>query len=285
MKEDDFMGTFLRILIIIASLFLVGVGIVLYAVYNSDPAQQDVLEEQSFDENIKAVEITVENSRVAIMPSEDETVRIIMSGNDDDFTLNTEVEGGRLAIEVEDRSPFFNFDFNRSYTMQVYVPANGLDSLSADSDNGSIEVNDITAVELLLEADNGRIILEAVDSDAVEVETDNGRIEVNDMEADISVRSSNGRILFNDVSGELEAQANNGRIELDTETLDFPVDFATDNGQIEIRTASEPVNARIEARVDNGSIDVYGRENEETVFGSGEVLIQLASNNGSIEVE
>jgi len=61
------------------------------------------------------------------------------------------------------------------------------------------------------------------------------------------------------VSGELEAQANNGRIELETDTLDFPVDFDTDNGRIEIRTETEPANARIEARVDNGSIDIYGR--------------------------
>ncbi|MGM0898551.1 MAG: DUF4097 family beta strand repeat-containing protein [Bacillota bacterium] len=279
------MGSFLKILIIIASLFLVGVGIILYAVYNSAPERQEVFEEQSFDEDIEAIEITVENSRVAIMPSEDETVRVVMSGNDDNFTLNTEAAGGRLAIEVEDRSPFFNFDFNRSYTLQVYVPESGLDSLSADSDNGSIEVNDIRTAELVLEADNGRITLDAADSETVEVETDNGRIELNDMEADISVRSSNGRIHFTDVSGELEAQANNGRIELDTETLDFPVDFDTDNGRIEIRTGSEPANARIEARVDNGSIDVYGRENEETVFGSGDVLIQLVSNNGSITVE
>ncbi|MBU9673768.1 DUF4097 domain-containing protein [Planococcus sp. CP5-4] len=279
------MRSFLRILIIIASLFFVGVGIVLYIVYNSDPAQQEVLEEQSFDEEIGAVEVTVENSRVVIMPSADETIRVVMSGNDDNFTLNTEIEGGRLAIEVEDRSPFFNFDFNRSYTLQVYLPVSGLDSLSADSNNGSIEVNGITTAEAVLEADNGRITLEAVDSESVDVETNNGRVELKDMEADISVRSSNGRILFSDVSGDLEAQANNGRIELETEMLDFPVDFDTDNGQIEIRTSTEPSNARIEARVDNGNIDVYGRENEETVFGNGEVLIQLASNNGSITVE
>lgn len=199
------MGAFLRILIIIASVFLVGVGIVLYLVYNSSPAQQEVLEEKSFTENIEEMEITVENSRVEIRLSEDETARIVMSGNNDDFTLNTEAAGGLLAIEVEDSTPFFNFDFNHSYTLQVYVPASGLDSLSADSNNGTIEVGEIRADELMLEADNGRITLDAVDSGRVEIETDNGQIELKDMEADISVRSSNGRILFSDISGKLEA--------------------------------------------------------------------------------
>ncbi|MDE4084445.1 DUF4097 family beta strand repeat-containing protein [Planococcus maritimus] len=279
------MKTFWRLILIIASLTFLGLVIVIYILGQAEPAQQNILEQKDFSEPIEAVDITVENSRVDILASDDETARVVLSGNDDDFTLNTEIAGGRLTIEVDDRSPFFNFDFNRSYTLQVYVPASGLDSLSAESNNGSIEANDMRADEFRLEADNGRILLDAVDSETVDVETDNGSVELRQIEADISVRSSNGRILFIEVSGELEAQANNGRIELETETLDFPVDFETDNGRIGILTGAEPANARIEARVDNGSIDIYGRENEETVFGNGEVLIQLSSNNGSIAVE
>lgn len=279
------MKTFLRLVLILASLTVLGVIISFYILGQTDPANQQVLEEKSFDEEIDDVEITVENSRVELLPSDDETTRIVFSGNDDDFTLSAELESGRLNIEVGDRSPFFNFDFNRSYTLQVYLPESGLNSLSVDSDNGAIEANEIEAAKLALEADNGRIILESIDSNTIEIETDNGRVELKGTEADIDVRSSNGRIMFSDVSGDLTAQANNGRIELDTETLDFPVHFDTDNGRIEIRTDSEPANARIEARVDNGSIDVYGRENEETVFGNGYVLIQLTSNNGSITVE
>ncbi len=279
------MKTFWRLILILASLAFLGFVIAIYIFGQAEPAQQNVLEQQDFSEPIEVMDITVENSRVDILASEDETTRVVLSGNDDNFTLNTEAAGGRLEINVEDRSPFFNFDFNRSYTLQVYVPASGLDSLSAESNNGSIEANDMKADEFKLEADNGRILLDAVDSETVEVETDNGPVELKDMEAIISVRSSNGRILFSEVSGELEAQANNGRIELETETLDFPVDFETDNGRIEIRTGTEPANARIEARVDNGSIDVYGRENEETVFGNGDALIRLVSNNGSITVE
>ena len=121
------MGAFLRILIIIASVFLVGVGIVIYLVYNSSPAQQKVLEEKSFTEDIEAMEIMVDNSRVETMPSDGASSRIMLLGNGDGFSLNTKAAGGRLAIEVEDRPPpFFNFDFNRSYTLQVYVPASGL---------------------------------------------------------------------------------------------------------------------------------------------------------------
>ncbi|MBT2570080.1 DUF4097 family beta strand repeat-containing protein [Planococcus sp. ISL-110] len=279
------MKTLVRILIIVTVLFVIGVIAVLYAIYTSDPAQQEVLEEQTFDEEIENMEITVENSRVDFLPSDDGTSRVVLTGNSDDFTLETDVSGGRLTIKVEDRSGFFVFGFNRSSTLQVYVPATGLASLSVNSINGAIDAKDIQAAELSLEANNGRIEMEAVESDKVDVETANGRIELTNIEADMTVRASNGRITFTDVSGEVQAKANNGRIDLTTDTLDFPVDFETNNGHIEIQTENEPSNARIEARVDNGNIDMYGQDSSEISFGNGEVLITLVSNNGRIVVE
>jgi len=279
------MKTFVRVLIILTVLIVIGVVAVLYAIYNSDPAQQDVLEEKTFDEEIEDMDIMVENSRVDFRPSNDGTSRVVLTGNNDDFTLKTDISGGRLVVEVEDRSGFFNFGFNRSSTLQVFVPANGLASLTADSNNGAIQANDIEAAELSLEANNGRIELEAVETDSVNVETANGRIELADMEADMTARASNGRIIFRNVSGELEANANNGRIDLTVDTLDFPVDFKTNNGHIEIHTENEPTNARIESRVDIGSINVYGQSSQLVNFGNGEVLINLDSNNGRIIVE
>ncbi|WP_422122423.1 DUF4097 family beta strand repeat-containing protein [Planococcus sp. X10-3] len=279
------MKIFVRVLIIVTVLIVIGVIAVLYAIYNSDSGQQDVQDEQTFDEEIEDVEIEVDNARVEILPSDDDTTRITMTGNNDDFTLETDISGSRLQIEVEDRSPFFNFGFNRSYSLQVYIPENGLASLTVNSDNGAIHAENIGADEISIEADNGRIELEAVDSDTVNIETDNGRIELRDMDANISTRSSNGRIIFTGVSGELLARANNGRIELTTVILDSPVDFETDNGSIEIRTVNEPDNARIEADIDNGSINLYGQDTRQLSFGNGDVLIRLVSNNGRIVVE
>ncbi len=279
------MKVFLRVLLIIASLFLLGIGIVLYLVYNSGPESLGVLEERNYDETIDAVEVQLENAQLDIRPSEDDTTHFVLSGNSDNYKMNTEVTSGLLTIEVEDRSPLFHFDFNRSFVVELFVPASGLSSLTANSDNGRIAVNGIQADELWLSTNNGRIVLDAVDSEIIEAETDNGRIEITGTQADINARSSNGRLVFSEVAGELTARTNNGRIELTAETLDFPIDFETDNGRIEIHTETEPANALIEARVDNGSIDIYGHDNEATEFGRGDALIRLLSNNGRITVE
>lgn len=260
------MRTLIRILLIATALFLIVAGVIFYMIFNSDPAQQDVLEDQSFEEKIDDIEILLENSRVEFLPSPGASTRIVLMGNSDDFSLKTEVSGSRLAIEVEDRNRFFLFGLNRSHTLQVYVPKNGVSMLAVESDNGRIDVRDIAAEKLDLSANNGAIT-------------------VTNMDADMDVRTSNGRIIFRDVTGELVAKANNGRIELITGTLDFPIDFETDNGRIEIRTDSEPDNTRIEADVDNGSIDIFGQSSRRVSFGDGDVLIRLVSNNGSIDVE
>lgn len=279
------MKTLVKVLIIIAAIVLIGVIIFWYVSYTTNPEQQELLEEQTFNEQIENMEIMVKNSRVGILPSDDSTARIALSGTNDDFTLNTDLSGTRLIIEVEERPRFSLFGFNHSSTLQVFVPASGLDSLSVDSTNGAIRVADIQASEVSLEANNGRIDLEAVESDRVDAETANGRVELTSIDADITIRASNGRIILREVAGEVEAKANNGRIDLIVDRLDFPVDMETNNGHIEIRTDNEPSNARIQARVDNGSINVYGLENEESLFGDGDVLIQLESNNGRIVVE
>ena len=67
--------------------------------------------------------------------------------------------------------------------------------------------------------------------------------------------------------------------------LDRPIDLSTDNGRIEIMTTTEPTNGIIDVKTDNGKIDVFGKKNEQTVFGEGKNLIKLRSDNGGITVK
>lgn len=279
------MKTLVKVLAAAAVLFLiVSIGI-LFAIYNSASDRQEVLEEKTFGAEIEEMDIRVANARVDLLPSNDNTTRVVLTGNSDEFILKTGISGSRLDIEVEDRSRLFVFGFHRSYSLQIYVPANGLASIAVDSNNGTIQAEEIRAAELTLQADNGRIVLEALNSENINIETANGAVDLSGISADVAVRSSNGRIVFRDMSGELKATANNGRIELTAETLDSPVDFETNNGRIEIHTETEPANARIQARAENGSINVYGRDLGQVSFGKGNVLIKLETENGRIVVD
>lgn len=279
------MKIFVRFLIVLSALFLIGIVLVLFALYNSNTEQQEVLNEKTFGLAFHAIDISADNVQIDFLPSDNDTTRITLTGSSDDYTLNTDILGKRLIVSVEDQSQFFSFNFRHSYSLQVYIPASGVESLAVDSKNGALQANGIKAAEMSLETDNGRITVESVECDVVIVETNNGAIEVSDIDADIRARSSNGRIVFSEVSGELRAQTNNGRIELAAETLDFPVNFETNNGRIEIHTETEPANVRIQARVDNGSLDIYGNDSDQVRFGNGGALIKLVSKNGRIIVD
>ena len=124
-----------------------------------------------------------------------------------------------------------------------------------------------------------------MDAKDIYFETDNGNIELNNIEADsTNVQSDNGRIMLDQVKGKIIGKTDNGRISLVTDNLDRSIDLTTDNGRIEITSTSKPTNVTIDVKTDNGKIDVFGVKNEYTVFGKGEHLIKLKTDNGGITV-
>lgn len=279
------MKTFVRFLVILSALSLIVFFAILFTLYNSGAAKREVVKEKTFGIEFNAIDIAVENVHVDFLPSKYDTTRIKLIGDSENLTLNTTISGNRLLISIEEQSRFLSFGFTPAYSLQVYIPASGIGSISVDSRNGTIQASKIKAAEMSLEAENGRITVEEVDSDVIHVETVNGIIELTRIDAAITARSSNGRIRFSDVFGDLTAQTTNGRIELATDTLNFPIDFKTNNGRIEIHTENEPANASIQAHVDNGRLDIFGQNSDQVSFGNNGVLIKLSSKNGRIIVD
>ena len=118
-------------------------------------------------------------------------------------------------------------------------------------------MNDLQVENVDIESNNGRIVLKNLESKEVNVQTDNGKID------------------FHHVTGDIEAKSDNGQISMVTDNLDRSISFQTDNGLIKIHSNSEPKNATIHAKIDNGRIDIFGSANEETIFGNGKNMINI----------
>ncbi|WOV86673.1 DUF4097 family beta strand repeat-containing protein [Sporosarcina oncorhynchi] len=179
------------------------------------------------------------------------------------------------------------------------------DELNVKSNNGRITANSLSGTTIELQAKDGSIDLQQIHSDELNVKSNNGRITANslrgttfklqandgrirltDVAADsISLDSRNGKIELEDVTGALLAQANDGSINLTTDKLDHPIDFSTHNGKIHIQTNHEPIDTEIQAQARNGSIKIFGKKESHAVFGTGENIIDLSSNDGRIIVE
>lgn len=253
------------------------------------------------------VEINVQHGTLVVRPSNDTTTTVELIGPHEKLELSAEVIGETLFIRLKNlRHWLFMFNFNmKAVTLNVFIPTKVYQSfvmksdngridakkllgkkITANTDNGRIQLNEIATTSLTAETDNGRIFLEKIQADHINTKSDNGRIEMQTVEADtIFAESDNGRIALRNVNGAITGTTDNGRITLHTTSLNQNIDFQTDNGSILIESRNEPTNVSIHAKTGNGKIDILGEHNSRTVFGAGEHLIRLKSDNGRITVK
>jgi len=231
-----------------------------------------------FIKNTEEIEITKEFTKINITGDNTaiEVVRTSSSNGKVEFInkkssrnkVEAYVQGDTLYVEMKKKFfNGFNIGFNASGNkIIVTVPDEKYEELTTHTDNGQIIAKDLQFKNVDIESNNGKIVLEDLETKNVHVKTDNGKID------------------FHNVTGDIEAKSDNGQISMVTDNLDRSISLKTDNGLINIRTTTEPENATINADIDNGRIDIFGSANEETIFGNGENIIDLKTDNGVISL-
>lgn len=231
-----------------------------------------------FIENTEEIEILEDFTKIDIK-GDNTAIEVVStsSANGKVEIINKKSSHSKLKAYVEDDTLYvekkkkffngFNIGFNASGNkIIVSVPDEKYEELTTETDNGQIVVTNLQIENIDIESDNGKIILEDLKSKKVHVKTDNGKID------------------FHHVSGDIEARTDNGQISMVTDNLDRSISLKTDNGLINIRTTTEPKNATIQAKIDNGRIDIFGSANEESIFGNGKNKIVLKTDNGIISM-
>ncbi|WP_208585959.1 DUF4097 family beta strand repeat-containing protein [Gracilibacillus suaedae] len=259
-----------RVITIACALLIVGIigSIVFYRVY--EPATLAVTKEVENAE-ISTIEIDVNNEKVEIIPTTDPNPKVELTGTEGNHAkteLVVEENNHTLSVHTEhEMRTWFSFNFfNSTRTLTVYLPEQEYQQLAVDISNGSIQARDLAVNE-------------------INVETKNGKVELSEIVADTyQLRTYNGKIDLRNVEGELAARANNGAISLVTADLDRNINFETNNGRIKIQSEKEPTNAVLDTKVKNGSVNLFGNSNYNTVIGEGDNLVKLTTKNGSITV-
>jgi hypothetical protein len=171
-------------------------------------------------------------------------------------------------------------------TEQFTVPADGLDRLLLDNDNGSVAVVGTDTVEVGVTAEVseglrttgfghevvGSILelrgscpaigaiwcrvswdVEIPRELTVEVDANNDSVDIVNIDGDVVVDSDNGSVELSDVSGSIDVDGDNGSIL--GNSLAGPVAVvSTDNGRIELSFSEPP--ERVVANADNGRIEI-----------------------------
>ncbi|WP_172369149.1 DUF4097 family beta strand repeat-containing protein [Sporosarcina jiandibaonis] len=258
----------LLIVLLIIVVVVLG-GSLLFQAWNKfvDDSNKVVME----DEYFTTIDVLSDNAAVEIIPTDSSITTVEYVGKkrkNAKFDFNAVVSNKTLTVEFkEKRWNFLRFDLSFSkMELLVKVPEKQYELIKIKSNNGKIKAENLEVKDISFETDNGSIELKNVDA------------------VSTNIQSNNGKIMLEQVDGEIIGKTDNGRIMLATNDLDRPIDLATANGRIEIMTENEPTNGIIDVKTDNGKIDIFGEKNEHTVFGKGEHLIKLRSDNGRITI-
>lgn len=258
------------------------------------------------DDNFQEIAISVNNGSAELLPT-NESARIEVFGQQGKYKVSADTKEEKLIVHLEDKNKkLFNFNMNlKTPVIKVYVPETKYEAIQMESRNGKLKIEKIQAAELSAKTANGTVNLSEVQAETVKAHTNNGQIRaeqltgstiqaksnngritmVDTLAEKVTLEADNGRIELQNVEGQISGTAKNGRISLLAHELNFPMELKTNNGSISIQTDREPENAIIQTRANNGSITIFGEKNGAGVYGSGEHLIHLSTQNGKIEVE
>lgn len=256
----------------IIALFVLIAGAAINVFVNIKDAIVNKAEEIVVENNhYKNIEVQSDNASVEFISTKDDETKVEFSGRMKkkmNYNFTADVKGDTLSIELTQKNwNFIQFGFtSMDIKLTVYVPEKQYNNIKTELDNGEIIARDMQAKSVHLETDNGFIHMKNIVAETVNVRTDNGKI------------------LMDEVEGDIEASTDNGRIVLITSNLERPISLSTDNGLIEIQTDKEPTNATIEADIEIGKLDIFGKSNKQTIFGDGDNLIKLETDNGKISV-
>lgn len=218
----------------------------------------------------ESVNIKTTNADIEIVSTNSKQATVELDKNRNRrYELKADVKGDILEIEVKKRwLHWFTFNFFVSAPdLKVYLPEKNYDSLKAKTDNGTVTIENLNADKANVESANGKIVLDGITAKTISALTRNGKIEMEEL------------------VGKIVARSNNGDVELETKSLDRPIEMKTSNGNIKIKGATKPENVTFELNTHKGNIRVFGDKQYDTVVGTGENLVKLTTHNGNISIE
>lgn len=226
------------------------------------------MNEKTIQDDFSIIDVKATNAAIIVERANIEQAFVRLENEQKkNYKFQADVQKGTLKVQLEEKGlRLFSLNVSQAPKIIVQVPDNQYSKIVVKTDNGKIDVHDLSSEHVELKTANGKISLESFDAET------------------IVAKSSNGQISFNDVKGELEASTNTGKIILRTADLDRNITFTTDVGKIIIETKKEPTNATITAKTSVGSVEIFGAKNRELTYGKGKYSIDLSTEVGKIEI-
>ncbi len=250
----------------------------------------------------------------------------IKGGDDDKVTIEATIEyeprHRDQEITIEDIITVENVDNHvhvtiddpevRQMKSKILISIPRESALEADSENGSIHIDQVRIASGRVESENGSLHIDDVEG-PMELGTENGAVKCQKIRGDLTIETENGSCKVTGcVGGKFRTHTENGSVigvRMDFDDIDIKTEngkifyeylpretgkasFVTENGKIQMMIP-DGVEYDIHAVTDNGRFFIgldgeylikntnHGKELQKTL-GSGKVKIEAVTQNGSI---
>ncbi|ADU31818.1 DUF4097 family beta strand repeat-containing protein [Evansella cellulosilytica] len=199
-------------------------------------------------ENVRNVDVHLENGSITFRPWEEEDIRVecnvkVYKVHDNDEArkffldeVNFDVSNERLRFESNRKTMKIN--------TVIYVPKENLEKVKLYTFNGKVDGETVQSEKFEAQTVNGRINFDEVDAKDVRFETVNGTISISKLNMEhTDAKTVNGTMSLNVVKGKLDAETLNGTVHY---------------------TLLEPTNSRAYIKTTTGSVNVIVPEEVKT---------------------
>ena len=300
--------------IIIAGLICLLIGVVIFfvgfALADFDITKistESKIQMKNFDSvnDVKEIIVEEKNLLFEIRKSTDDSVHFTYYENDKEYYDINQSDDGVLSIVKKDTRKWYDYIFNINFQTNepvIYIPKNYSGDLSVEDSNSSIDISDVTAMNVSLTTSNGKIVADKVmTSGKFDVSTSNGSIIISKMKAsgDFISRTSNGKIDLEDVeAANFDLKTSNANVILNSIISQNDIALVTSNGQIDLenidfsngfkcRSSNGSISGEIKGNVSDYSIKSKtsnGNNNLPENSSGGDKSIDIETSNSSIEV-
>ena len=256
---------------------LFGAGLILFIVFgtmtliegqkSAKNMSEETLINETYQSEIKNIKVNGKDAAVKIKKGNQFKVKSV--GSKDDFQVSSKVRGDTLDINVKNQFDIINFDlFKNMHTqIEVTVPEE-LNSLNVKTDTGKLSVKDIKSQTSTFKVDTSMIDITNSQLGNLKVDSDTGKISTHNIDFK---------------SGKLEADT--GTIKMNGVPADKPLNIKTDTGAIKLIYNEAPKNTFLDIEQDVGNAKINQPELKNKKVGSGDNLVKITSDVGSIQID
>lgn len=287
---------------------LTGVG-VLYSMgigteqlgWDSGAAPSQTNADKALDASgIKNIEVQVPNADIAIVPSDDSQIHVVLRSNltneqlQDRYVYTSAQNGDRLEVNLQGKGGNFNLpNGNQNIELDILVPKQEFDTVQIHSASGDGRFESLNAKSLQVDIASGDIEVKGYKGADLVANTKSGDVSLSDIEADVArVDVASGDLSLTGIAARVNAQVNSGDAEVHMKELREDVDISVNSGDVQLYAPKSSAFSfdlstkagNLENNFPGSNTTLEEKRHQSGAVGAGGPSVRLSSKSGDIRV-